>query len=222
MENKIKERKHMLMHYIKRYIVGITVLVAAVGFFIFFQREENKKVETAQTEQDPLNNAPDNSAIETEDTNETDEIDKSSTYMVDVKGEVTAPGVYEMKEDNRVEDAIDAAEGFTKEADEMQINLSEKVHDEMLIYVPEEGKEQVDSSESAATDNAGDDSAAVRINQASLEEIESLNGIGPSKAEAILQHIEENGPLKGDEDFLEISGIGEKTLENFKDEVAYH
>lgn len=212
----------MLMHYIKRYIVGITVLVAAVGIFFFFQREENKKVETAQTEQDPLNKASDNSAIEPEDTNETDEIAKSSTYMVDVKGEVTSPGVYEMKEDNRVEDAIDAAEGFTKEADEMQINLSEKVHDEMMIYVPEEGEEQADSSESAATDSAGDDSDAVRINQASLEEIESLNGIGPSKAEAILQHIEENGPLKSDEDFLEISGIGEKTLENFKDEVAYH
>src|SRR5699024_9251429 len=141
---------------------------------------------------------------------------------MDVKGVVTAHEDYEMKEDNRVMNAINNGTEGTKEADEMQINLTEKVHDEMLIYVPEEGKEQVDSSESAATDNAGDDSAAVRINQASLEEIESLNGIGPSKAEAILQHIEENGPLKGDEDFLEISGIGEKTLENFKDEVAYH
>src|SRR5699024_2477060 len=122
----------------------------------------------------------------------------------------------------RVEDDKDTAEGFTKEADEMQNNLSEKVNDEMLFFVREEEKDKVDFSESAANDKARDDSAAVRITQASIEEIESLDGIGPSKAEAILQHIEENGPLKGDEDFLEISGIGEKTLENFKDEVAYH
>lgn len=213
----------MLMHYIKRYIVGVGVLIAAVSIFFFFQREENKKVETTQTEQDSLNNISDNPATETEETNEAAEsTEASSSYMVDVKGEVASPGVYQMEEDNRVEDVIDAAEGFTKQADEVQINLSEKVHDEMMIYVPEEGEESNAPSESVTNSGAGSDGTTVRINQASIEEIESLNGIGPSKAEAIQQHIEENGPLKSDEDFLEISGIGEKTLENFKDEVAYH
>lgn len=213
----------MLKHYIKRYFVGASVLIAAISIFIFFQREENKKVDNNQTEQDRLDQASNDTIIESDETNETDEMkEETGGSVVDVKGEVTSPGVYQLEEDQRVEDAIEAAEGFTKQADELQINLSEKVHDEMMIYVPEEGEESGSSGQSTSNTNDSSAEEQLRINQASLEEIETLNGIGPSKAEAILQHVEENGPLQSDEDFLEISGIGEKTLENFKDEITYH
>lgn len=213
----------MLKHYIKRYFVGASVLIAAISIFIFFQREENKKVDNNQTEQDRLDQASNDTIIETDETNETDEMkEETGGSVVDVKGEVTSPGVYQLEENQRVEDAIEAAEGFTKQADELQINLSEKVHDEMMIYVPEEGEESGSSEQSTSNTNDSSAEEQLRINQASLEEIETLNGIGPSKAEAILQHVEENGPLQSDEDFLEISGIGEKTLENFKDEITYH
>src|SRR5699024_321693 len=171
-------------------------------------------------EQDRVDQAYNDTIIET---NETDEMkEETGGSVVDVKGEVTSPGVYQLEEDQRVEDAIEAAEGFTKQADELQINLSEKVHDEMMIYVPEEGEESGSSEQPTSNTNDSSAEEQLRINQASLEEIETLNGIGPSKAEAILQHVEENGPLQSDEDFLEISGIGEKTLENFKDEITYH
>lgn len=213
----------MLKHYIKRYFVGASVLIAAISIFIFFQREENKKVDNNQTEQDRLDQASNDTIIESDETNETDEMkEETGGSVVDVKGEVTSPGVYQLEEDQRVEDAIEAAEGFTKQADELQINLSEKVYDEMMIYVPEEGEESGSSEQSTSNTNDSSAEEQLRINQASLEEIETLNGIGPSKAEAILQHVEENGPLQSDEDFLEISGIGEKTLENFKDEITYH
>lgn len=213
----------MLKHYIKRYFVGISVLIAAVSIFFFFQREENKKVDNTLADQDPLDQVSNDTTIETDETEAAEEMtEESGGYMVDVKGEVTSPGVYQLEENQRVEDAIAAAEGFTKQADELQINLSEKVHDEMMIYVAEEGEESSPSNQSTMNTNDNSADGELRINQASLEEIETLNGIGPSKAEAILQHIEENGPLQSDEDFLEISGIGEKTLENFKDEVTYH
>src|SRR5699024_1633046 len=82
--------------------------------------------------------------IETDETNETDEMkEETGGSVVDVKGEVTSPGVYQLEENQRVEDAIEAAEGFTKQADELQINLSEKVHDEMMITFPKKGKNLV-------------------------------------------------------------------------------
>lgn len=59
----------------------------------------------------------------------------------------------------------------------------------------------------------------VQINQATQEELETLSGIGPSKAEAIFQYIEENGPFDNVEDLKQVNGIGEKTLENIEDQI---
>src|SRR5699024_5726769 len=163
--NKLKERKLMLKHYIKRYFVGASVLIAAISIFIFFQREENKKVDNNQTEQDRLDQASNDTIIESDETNETDEMkEETGGSVVDVK--VTSPGVYQLEEDQRVEDAIEAAEGFTKQADELQINLSEKVYDEMMIYVPEEGEESGSSEQSTSNTNDSSAEEQLRINQA--------------------------------------------------------
>src|SRR5699024_12264477 len=122
-------------HYIKRYFVGASVLIAEISIFIIYQREENKKVDNNQTEQDRLNQASNDTMLETDETNETDEMkEETGGSVVDVKGEVTSPGVYQLEENKRVEDAIEAAEGVTKQADVLQINLTEKVYDEMMIY----------------------------------------------------------------------------------------
>lgn len=136
--------------------------------------------------------------------------------IVDVKGEVVAPGVYEVSFDSRVNDVIKLAGGFTTEADETQINLAQKVQDEMIIIVYKEGEEGTPSNSSTGSDPS---SQKIRINTATQEEIETLNGIGPSKAQAIIQYREENGLFKTPEDLLQISGIGEKTLQNFIDQI---
>ncbi|MDA6141499.1 ComEA family DNA-binding protein, partial [Escherichia coli] len=64
------------------------------------------------------------------------------------------------------------------------------------------------------------DSGVVNLNTATLEDLQTLNGIGPSKAQAILTYREENGPFKTVEDLLQVSGIGEKSLEKIKAEIA--
>ncbi|WP_368652141.1 helix-hairpin-helix domain-containing protein [Ornithinibacillus sp. 4-3] len=133
--------------------------------------------------------------------------------IVDVKGAVHKPGVYEVEEHARVHDVIELAGGFTKEADQLFINLAQKVQDEMTIIVP-----SVNGHEAAASHNASD-SGKVRLNYATESEIETLNGIGPSKAKAILKYREEHGFFTKIEDLLEISGIGEKTLENIRDQI---
>ena len=71
----------------------------------------------------------------------------------------------------------------------------------------------------AAGSASGNAQGKIRINYATVEEIQSLNGIGPSKAQAIIQYREENGLFQAPEDLLNVSGIGEKTLQNFIDQI---
>ncbi|CDQ39590.1 MULTISPECIES: helix-hairpin-helix domain-containing protein [Virgibacillus] len=132
--------------------------------------------------------------------------------VVDVKGEVNKPGVYEMEEEDRVINAIEIAGGFTEEADQTQVNLAQRIQDEMVISVVKEG----DTEAQTLSVNEKD---KLHLNQATLEEIEALNGIGPTKAEAIVQYREENGLFKSVEDLLNVSGIGEKTLEAFQEDI---
>lgn len=133
---------------------------------------------------------------------------------VDVKGEVKNPGVYTITKESRVEDVIILAGGFTKKANQTVINLAQKVHDEMIIAVPKVG-ETTESASSQVPVN----STKINLNYASQEEIEQLNGIGPSKAQAIIQYREENGLFQTIDEVLNVPGIGEKTLENMKESI---
>ncbi|MCM3738676.1 helix-hairpin-helix domain-containing protein [Oceanobacillus luteolus] len=134
--------------------------------------------------------------------------------IVDIKGEVNKPGVYEISLDSRVNDVIELAGGFTDHADTHLINLAQKIQDEMSIIVYKKG----DENNTAGSGN-GNAQGKVRINYATVEEIQSLNGIGPSKAQAIIQYREEHGLFQVPEDLLNVSGIGEKTLQNFIDQI---
>ncbi|HLQ70737.1 MAG TPA: helix-hairpin-helix domain-containing protein, partial [Bacillota bacterium] len=136
--------------------------------------------------------------------------EENDMVVIDVKGEVEKPGTYEVGMDQRVDDVLEIAGGLTSEADVFSVNRAEKIYDEMVIIVHRKG-------ESSPNGENFPGSNQVRINHATQEEIESLNGIGPSKAQAIIQYREENGPFQKEEDLLDVPGIGEKTLENFKD-----
>lgn len=139
-----------------------------------------------------------------------------NTIMVDVKGEVNNPGVYEVENDARVNDIILLAGGFTENADALPVNLAQRIQDEMTIIVPKIGEENVISNQGNST---GMSDGKIKINYATQSEIETLSGIGPAKAQAIIQYRDENGLFKEVNDLLNISGIGEKTLENIKDEL---
>lgn len=136
--------------------------------------------------------------------------------MVDIKGEVKDPGVYALKSTQRIVDAIQVAGGFLSEADQKQVNLAQKLTDEMVIYIPKVGEEGVSSLPPLNEGNDG----KINLNQATVEQLETLPGIGPSKAEDILSYREEVGSFKAIEDLKEVSGIGEKTFEKLKDLIS--
>ena len=151
------------------------------------------------------------------------EVEVLSNLVIDVKGAVTAPGVYEMEPGDRIHHVISKAGGLTKEANELIINLAAPLEDGMVIYVPKQGEEQAmpalvqgNSTNPSSQSSEG----VVNINQATLEQLQTLTGIGPSKAEAILSYREEKGLFKSIDDIKNVSGIGEKTFEKLKEEIT--
>lgn len=182
------------------------LILSLISFFVFNQRkQENITTEDAGLDFD----------LAKEETSDEEMTDLPEVIIVDVKGEVNKPGIYEVKSDMRVNDVINLAEGLTSEANQEHLNLAQKVADEMIIHVPsinnEEGVSEM-SSEGASTDK-------IRLNQATIDDLITLSGIGPSKAEAIIAYRDEIGNFKEVDDLLEVSGIGEATLDAIRDEL---
>lgn len=142
---------------------------------------------------------------------------------VDVDGAVASPGVYRLKVGSRVSQAIDAAGGLTAEADVTGLNRASKVTDGQKIYVPTVGEQQaalaVGGAEGGAVtvSGAGTSSGLVNINTASAAELQTLSGIGPSMAQAIIDERTQNGAFASVDDLMRVSGIGEKKLAKIKD-----
>lgn len=117
--------------------------------------------------------------------------------LVDVKGAVKNPGVYEANEGDRVNDIIQKAGGILNNGEKNAVNLAMKVSDEMIIYVPYIGEEgEVVNDQASLSANEG----LVNINKASETELLQLPGVGPSKAAAIIEYREQNGGFSTKED----------------------
>ena len=164
----------------------------------------------------------------------TTRIEETTTMMpqncyVDIKGEVLHPGVYEFSCESRVQEVIKKAGGFTEEADETKINLAQKISDQMQIIVPnvhskQEGGVTEGNSEKGNSSNSTPSNSkqgTVNINTATLEELQTIKGIGKKKAEAILQYRKEHGPFRTKEDLLQVKGIGKKALEAIESQVTF-
>ncbi|MCY8933755.1 helix-hairpin-helix domain-containing protein [Bacillus atrophaeus] len=141
--------------------------------------------------------------------------------IIDIKGAVKHPGVYELKTGDRVSQAIEKAGGINSEADEKQVNLAELLQDGTVVYIPSEGEEPTQrAAANASVQNGAGKEALVNINTASLEELQAISGVGPSKAEAIIAYREENGKFQAVEDITNVSGIGEKSFEKIKSAIT--
>lgn len=166
---------------------------------------------------------------------------EEALLKVDVKGEVNAPGIYSLPSSSRVIDVIEKAGGLTTNANTTVINLSKKISDEMviIIYSNDQVKDfaktkeeeqkiqnsciQVDENslknDACITENTNI-STKVSINNASIEELQSLPGVGESKANDIIAYREQNGPFTTIEDIKNVSGIGESLFAKIKDHIT--
>ena len=145
----------------------------------------------------------------------------ADVVLVHVAGSVAEPGVYELAGDARVRDAIVAAGGPTPAADWNALNLAAAVVDGVKVYVPSVG-EEVAPPLTVLSDPgpAGQPSTPIDVNAATASELESLPGVGPATATAIVDERERNGPFLDVADLERVPGIGPAKLDALRDLVT--
>lgn len=164
---------------------------------------------------------------------------------VDIKGSVQSPGVYELDEDSRVIDLINMAGGLLKDSNTELINLSMKLKDEMTIiiysnkeidnYKKNNNKKEIvyievekcpdkinDACINKTTESKNSDKLdnKISINNASIQELVKIPGVGEAKAKDIVSYREKNGLFKTIEDIKQVSGIGDSLFEKIKDNIT--
>ncbi|PAE08922.1 hypothetical protein CHI12_03670 [Terribacillus saccharophilus] len=209
----MKYERRFKVQIIKQYSWAIILATVACVFLVMWIREPKGDAAVQQLEEAEI---PSETQLLTETPAENESVSANALVMVDIKGEVQNPGVYELAPDSRVEEALDAAGGLTENAEERSINLAQRVADEQVIYVAAIGEEDVP----VQTAGSSTSSAKININQADSNELTELNGIGEAKAQAIITFREENGPFTSIEQLTEVPGIGEKSLENMKEQIS--
>jgi len=150
-----------------------------------------------------------------------EEQEPAETVYVYVCGAVNAPGVYELKKDARVFEAITLAGGMTAEAAPEAVSQARTVADGEQIYVPTVREVQMQGSgvEDIVTGNV-DVSGKININTAGKEELMTLTGIGEAKAQSILDYREEHGKFGSIEDLMLIEGIKEGVFNKIKEDIT--
>ncbi|WP_018132364.1 helix-hairpin-helix domain-containing protein [Effusibacillus pohliae] len=136
--------------------------------------------------------------------------------MVDVKGAVHSPGVYTLPAGARVVDAIQAAGGATEQADLQSVNLAQKLADGAPVLIPAKGEQASAAKPSVVAEGK------LNLNTATIEQLDALDGIGSTRAKAIVEYREKNGPFQSVDDLLKVKGFGPKLLDAIKDRLTVY
>jgi len=128
----------------------------------------------------------------------------SPEIHVYVEGEVVSPGVYTLEDGDRVVDAIEAAGGFTPDADQGTLNLAAPLRDGDHVYAYK----------------IGDIPQKIDLNTAEAWLLQALPGIGEILAQRIIDYRNENGPFQQIEALREVEGIGPAKFEELRDKIT--
>lgn len=167
--------------------------------------------------------------LETEKEPEPEITQPPQDIFVDICGAVTKPGVYRMPPDSRVYEAVEAAGGLLPEAAGNRVNQAQPLSDGQQIYVPT--KEEAEKAGTVPAEGAfpeikaGENSPVsengkVNLNTADAAALQTLSGIGESKAQAILAYREEHGGFSSIEELMDVPGIKENTFLKIKEKIA--
>jgi competence protein ComEA len=144
--------------------------------------------------------------------------------VVDVRGAVSAPGVYELVPGARIQDAILAAGGLSPTADLSTVNLARRLRDGEVVTIlelPRVGAAPATPPSDLPTgDSAASTPVRLNLNTATIAELTELPGIGDVIAERIVRFREENGPFRSVDDLILVEGISTRTIEGFRDLVT--
>ncbi|MEG1255136.1 helix-hairpin-helix domain-containing protein [Clostridium sp.] len=211
---------------IKEKIIGsVTILVLSVVFLsfgYFSNKADNESYEEVFTNNDT--GKASQAITEAVTIKEGEEQGVKSTIVVDIKGAVKNPKEYELKDGARIRDLIDVSGGLTEDADKDRIYFSKVLKDEQCIKIYRIGEDEEELGDMITNDTEGSSGAInsngkININKATLEELQTLSGIGEVKAQSILEYREANGKFNTIDELANITGIGAKTVEKLRDKV---
>ena len=197
-------------------------LVLGITIFILYKNNYDSKEEVIEIFKEKDDDK--------EETKDKEEKDKISYLVVDIKGMVVNPGVYKVEKGSRINDVISLAGGLKEGADTSNINLAKLVTDEMtiIIYSSEEVLEKYKKEvcicdcpyiENDACIN-NEENKLVNINTCTIEELLTVNGIGKTKAQSIIDYRSKNGKFNSIEDIKNVDGIGVSLFEKIKDYIT--
>lgn len=210
---------------IKKYLFNIVIIISfgLLCYFVIYKLNYFEK---------KINNNTNNTLEEKIELSSN--IDNIEYVIVDIKGEVNIPGVYELIKGSRVIDVIMEASGLTENANTRYINLSKILNDgdSIIIYSNKEIEdskkdkteecicEEINSAciEENTTNSISND--LININTATKEQLMTLTGIGESKANEIIKYREENGNFKSIDEIINVNGISEKIFEKIKSNIT--
>ena len=217
------QKRRRILYQVCGIILGISCMLSACH-----EKEETfTSVAAAEADAgDKKNEAESKAAEEKPDRAKADPggEEKEGSIWVYVCGEVATPGVYELQEGDRITHAIEAAGGLTEAAGQVYLNQAAHLTDGQRIYVPSKEEEQSLTEELSPTDRAdgqtAKDTGKVNLNTATKAELLSLNGIGESRAEAILAYREANGRFGNIEDLKKVDGIKEGIFQKIREQIT--
>ncbi|MDU7163501.1 MAG: helix-hairpin-helix domain-containing protein [Anaerococcus vaginalis] len=198
-------------------IIGIVIVLA--HNFINSQKKDELVFENASSsiaEKNENSKAVNSSNIDKKSES------KTSSKKVHISGEINKPGVYEIKNDYRLEDLVNDAGGLTKNADINKINLALKLEDQMRIIIPninDKDNEKNNVANQQISPINENNNKKININTADKAQLMNLPNIGEKRAEAIIEYREKNRFNKID-DIKNVSGIGDKYFEAMKDIIV--
>ncbi len=140
----------------------------------------------------------------------------SSRVVVDVVGAVRRPGLYRLAQGSRIADALTRAGGATAKADLAQVNLAAPLADGEQVVVPRRGV----AAAGAGLGSAGGAAAPVQLSTATLEQLDSLPGVGPVTAQKILDYRQQHGAFQSVDELDAVPGIGPKRLDQLHELVV--
>lgn len=232
----------------KKITVFIMLLLLVTSYFIFGQKQSEMIVLSTEEVNDELTGT----ILDFEEPSlemsgaESDEpaMEEVKSIVVEVKGFVVSPGVYELPDNSRVIDLINKAGGILDNGDVNHLNLSKSLSDEMVVVVYEQDnlpeliepissdvefddientiyekvvfEEKNDSSSSVEEKNESHDSSKISLNNGTVSELQTLPGIGEKKAQAIVDYRTNSGPFTSVNEIVNVNGIGESTYEKIK------
>ena len=141
------------------------------------------------------------------------------SVIVHVAGAVREPGVYRMRADARVDDAVGRAGGATRRADLSQVNLAAKDEDGRQVLVPEKVRAAGGGGAPPPPPPPPPPGVPLNVNTATLEQLDELDGIGPATAQSIIDYREEHGGFGSVEELGEVPGIGDVRLASLREQV---